>query len=209
MTYEELQKANATIRTMDVRGKDYAEVNQRVKAFRMLFPQGYIKTDLISNDGEVGKRTCVIRAEVGIGDMVLATGTAYENEGTGNINRTSYVENCETSAVGRALGFLGLGIDVAIASAEEVKNAIAQQTPAQSAQNAPRRKEDTQSSKISGVQVKTLLSLLEMNGLTLDSMLHTYGLTSEHDMTQAQYDDAIGRISAWAQRAKAKREGKA
>ena len=209
MTYEELQKANATIRTMDVRGKDYAEVNQRVKAFRMLFPQGYIKTDLISNDGEVGKRTCVIRAEVGIGDMVLATGTAYENEGTGNINRTSYVENCETSAVGRALGFLGLGIDVAIASAEEVKNAIAQQTPAQSAQETTRRTGGKQTDKISGVQVKTLLSLLEMNGLTLDSMLHTYGLTSEYDMTQAQYDDAIGRISAWAQRAKAKREGKA
>ena len=209
MTYEELQKANATIRTMDVRGRDYAEVNQRVKAFRMLFPQGYIKTDLISNDGEVGKRTCVIRAEVGIGDMVLATGTAYENEGTGNINRTSYVENCETSAVGRALGFLGLGIDVAIASAEEVKNAIAQQTPAQSAQETTRRTGGKQTDKISGVQVKTLLSLLEMNGLTLDSMLHTYGLTSEYDMTQAQYDDAIGRISAWAQRAKAKREGKA
>ena len=209
MTYEELQKANATIRTMDVRGRDYAEVNQRVKAFRMLFPQGYIKTDLISNDGEVGKRTCVIRAEVGIGDIVLATGTAYENEGTGNINRTSYVENCETSAVGRALGFLGLGIDVAIASAEEVKNAIAQQTPAQSAQETTRRTGGKQTDKISGVQVKTLLSLLEMNGLTLDSMLHTYGLTSEYDMTQAQYDDAIGRISAWAQRAKAKREGKA
>ena len=209
MTYEELQKANATIRTMDVRGRDYAEVNQRVKAFRMLFPQGYIKTDLISNDGEVGKRTCVIRAEVGIGDMVLATGTAYENEGTGNINRTSYVENCETSAVGRALGFLGLGIDVAIASAEEVKNAIAQQTPAQNAQETTRRTGGKQTDKISGVQVKTLLSLLEMNGLTLDSMLLTYGLTSEYDMTQAQYDDAIGRISAWAQRAKAKREGKA
>lgn len=202
MTYEELQKANATIRTMDVRGKDYAEVNQRVKAFRMLFPQGYIKTDLISNDGEVGKRTCVIRAEVGIGDMVLATGTAYENEGTGNINRTSYVENCETSAVGRALGFLGLGIDVAIASAEEVKNAIAQQTP----QEAPRPKDAKQTGKVSTVQVKTLLALLDANKLTLDSMLKNYNLTSEWDMTQAQYDDAMGRISAWAQKAKEKKK---
>lgn len=81
--------------------------------------------------------------------------------------------------------------------------------PAQSAQEATRRAGGKQTDKITGVQVKTLLSLLEMNGLTLDSMLHTYGLTSEYDMTQAQYDDAIGRISAWAQRAKAKREGKA
>ena len=44
-----------------------------------------------------------------------------------NINKTSYVENCETSAVGRALAILGIGIDTSIASANEVEDAIAQQ----------------------------------------------------------------------------------
>lgn len=59
--------------------------------------------------------------------MVLGTGTAYEKEGSTFINKTSYIENCETSAVGRALGMAGFGIDTSIASAEEVQNAIANQ----------------------------------------------------------------------------------
>jgi hypothetical protein len=55
---------------------------------------------------------------------VLGTGTAYEKESSSFINKTSYIENCETSAVGRALGMCGFGIDVSVASAEEVQNAI-------------------------------------------------------------------------------------
>ena len=57
----------------------------------------------------------------------LGSGTAYEKEDSTFINTTSYIENCETSAVGRALGFAGFGIDVSIASAEEVGNAILNQ----------------------------------------------------------------------------------
>ena len=52
------------------------------------------------------------------------TGVAYENEGSTYINKTSYIENCETSAVGRALGMLGIGIDVSIASADEMINEV-------------------------------------------------------------------------------------
>ena len=59
--------------------------------------------------------------------VILATGLAYEKEGSTFINKTSYIENCETSAWGRALGNLGIGIDTSIASAEEVGNAIKQQ----------------------------------------------------------------------------------
>ena len=58
---------------------------------------------------------------------LLGTGTAYEKEGSSNINKTSYIENCETSAVGRALAMCGLGIDLSVASFEEVQNAIEQQ----------------------------------------------------------------------------------
>ena len=53
---------------------------------------------------------------------------AYEKEGSTFINKTSYIENCETSAVGRALGFLGIGIDGSVASADEVKTAILNQS---------------------------------------------------------------------------------
>ena len=44
ITYEDIQKANETIKTTDIKGKEYAEVNQRIKAFRMLYPQGVIET---------------------------------------------------------------------------------------------------------------------------------------------------------------------
>ena len=69
-----------------------------------------------------------------MGDIV-ATGHAQEDKASSNINKTSYVENCETSAVGRALGFLGIGIETSIATADEVAMAIAKQE-AQPAQTA-------------------------------------------------------------------------
>jgi len=59
-------------------------------------------------------------------------------QGSSNINKTSYVENCETSAIGRALAILGIGIDTSIASANEVQDAIAKQgAPAPSKEDAP------------------------------------------------------------------------
>ena len=55
------------------------------------------------------------------------TGYAYEMVGSSQINKTSALENCETSSVGRALGFLNIGIDGSMATAEEIANAIHQQ----------------------------------------------------------------------------------
>lgn len=124
MTFEELQKANAMIKTTPIKGKQYAEVNQRIKVFRMLFPNGQIHTSIESLENGV----CVIKATVcDDNGQVLSNGHAYEKEDANFINQTSYIENCETSAIGRALGMLGIGIDTSIASAEEVENAINQQ----------------------------------------------------------------------------------
>lgn len=124
ITFDDIKRANSSIKTTAVQGKDYAEVNQRIKAFRMLFPAGFITTELKSVENGV----CIFGATVGYYDennnaIVLGTGTAYEKEGSSFINKTSYIENCETSAVGRALGMAGLGIDTSVASAEEVQNA--------------------------------------------------------------------------------------
>ena len=121
MTYDDIQKANAAIKTVNISGKQYAEVKERIKAFRMLWPDGYIKThvELIDED------TCMATAEVGQsypdGDRIFGTGTAMEVRTASRINQVSFVENAETSAVGRALGLLGLGINAAVASAEEVR----------------------------------------------------------------------------------------
>ena len=123
MNFEFIKKANETIITTDVKGKQYAEVNQRIKAFRMVYPEGTIDTCIISLENGV----CVMKANVYNGDKLLGTGHAYEKENSTFINKTSYIENCETSAVGRALAMCGFGIDTSIVSKEEVENAIEQQ----------------------------------------------------------------------------------
>lgn len=125
VTYYDIKNVNEKMHFTTVQKKPYAEVPQRVQGFRMLYPEGYIITEILSLEDGV----CVIRATAGYytvsGEkMVLGTGTAYEKEGSSFINKTSYIENCETSAVGRALGFLGIGSETSIASAEEVTNAI-------------------------------------------------------------------------------------
>lgn len=121
ITFEQIKKANEQIKTTDIKGKDYAEVNQRIKAFRMCYPNGSISTEILElADGIVTMRATVCNEE----GQVLGTGTAQEKETSSFINKTSYIENCETSAVGRALGMCGFGIDTSVASAEEVQNAI-------------------------------------------------------------------------------------
>lgn len=123
MKYEEIQSVCKELGTVDIKGKDYVQVNQRVIAFRKLFPEGMIETEIVKLEDGV----CVIKAMVYDGSHLMATGHAYEKEGSTFINKTSYIENAETSAVGRALGFLGIGIDESIASAEEVETAILNQ----------------------------------------------------------------------------------
>lgn len=130
--FEQLQKANGSIKTANIQGKEYAEVNQRIKAFRSLCPGGAILTEMLSCENGV----CIFKASVYDEDMrILGTGTAYEKEGSTFINKTSYIENCETSAVGRALGMCGFGIDTSIASSEEVQNAILNQGKNQNVQH--------------------------------------------------------------------------
>ena len=134
--YEDIKKANDSIVTTPIERKDkdgnlvvknYADVNQRIKAFRMIYPDGFIIPEMVSNENGV----CVFKAMVGYHDdgepKVLGIGTAYEKENSTFINKTSYIENCETSAVGRALGMAGFGIDTSVASYEEVANAIQNQ----------------------------------------------------------------------------------
>ena len=109
------------MKTVDIKGKAYVEVNERIKYFRENYKGWSLESDLLSLDNGVCVVKATIRDENGI---VKANGLAYEKENSTFINKTSYIENCETSAWGRALGNLGIGIDTSIASAEEVINAV-------------------------------------------------------------------------------------
>ena len=78
ITFEQIQEANKSIKTTDIKGKEYAEVNQRIKAFRMVYPNGCIRTEIESLNNGI----CLMRAYItDENGKMIATGTAYEKEG--------------------------------------------------------------------------------------------------------------------------------
>ena len=109
------------LKTVNIKGKDYVEVSERLKYFRENFQSYSLLTEII----ELTQDRVVMKAKI-INDkgVEVANGVAYEKEGNGYINKTSFIENCETSAWGRALANFGIGIDASVASADEVINAI-------------------------------------------------------------------------------------
>ena len=114
-------------KTTNIRGKQYVEVNERIKFFRQEdeYKNWTISTEFTALDSEMCVCKCVIADP---NQRVIATGHAHEERSSSHINKTSYVENCETSAIGRALAMMGIGIDTSIASANEVNDAIAKQS---------------------------------------------------------------------------------
>ena len=109
---------------VNIRGKEYLTVAYRVKQFRVDHPDWQIHTDIIHMDDD----RVVVRAEIcDSAGVTVASGHAEEKRSASQINQTSALENCESSAVGRALAFAGYG-GSEIASADEVQNAIYQQT---------------------------------------------------------------------------------
>lgn len=177
-TFAEIQEANKAIKTTDIKGKDYAEVNQRIKAFRMLHPNGLINTEMISNDGEM----CVFRAEIYTeDDHLLGTGTAFECKSNSFINKTSYIENCETSAVGRALAMCGIGIDTSIASAEEVANAIENQ-PKEAKKAQPKKSEAVKEAELKA-QVLGYINRHKMSVENIQKLCACYKVKSINDLT--------------------------
>ena len=108
---------------INIHGKEYATVAHRLAvARRNLGARLQIITEIISIDSE----TVVMKATGIVEGVTVATGHAEENRKSSRINTTSALENCESSAIGRMLSICGITND-AIASAEEVTNAIEQQ----------------------------------------------------------------------------------
>ena len=152
-------------------------VNERVKAFRDNFP-GYA---LLSEIVKLTDDTVVIKASILDSEQrLIATGYAQEDRTSSQINSTSYVENCETSAWGRALANLGIGIDVAISSADELANAIVQQN----------------SDKASDKQIAYLKNLLKKVGYPEDEYLASYGYTSFEEMPKKDISLDINKLKA-------------
>ena len=181
ITFEQITKANESLKSTDIKGKDYIEVNQRIKAFRMVYPTGSIETEMLSNENGV----CVFSAQVGYyaddGEYrTLGTGTAYEKENSSFINKTSYIENCETSAVGRALGMCGFGIDTDVSSYEEVQNALNNQD------------EPKAEPKATPNQIEILKKCYTGDKMT--KLLEANGITTIEEISLAKASELIGKL---------------
>tara|TARA_R100000742_G_C4276602_1_gene97799 strand:- start:1698 stop:2291 length:594 start_codon:yes stop_codon:yes gene_type:complete len=118
---------------MKFKGKEYTEVKDRLIAFSEEYPQATIHTELLAHapisDSATGEycNEYIVKAIVTPNPLqepeIFYTGHAAERDNTGFVNKTSALENCETSAVGRALAIAGFGGEFSIASKEEVENA--------------------------------------------------------------------------------------
>lgn len=160
---------------------DYVTVNTRIEKFYEKYPDGSIQTELISlQDGMCIYKAYAYRDRE---DTKPSTGHAYEKEGSSFINKTSYIENCETSAVGRALAMMGFEIKKSIASREEVENAKLQQE---------------MSELVTDIQAKTIYSMLIKSGLTNEKIVETlskkYGIENTSQLTRKQYAEILNKI---------------
>ena len=124
---------------------DYEPVAVRHSRWLAQHPNGRTITHMVSVPGA---DVCVIRAELWLEDLCVATGYAEEVRGAGNVNRTSHVENCETSAVGRALANAGMaGTDVNKRPSREEMSKVQNTAPKMRITQSP-------SAKVDGVIVK-------------------------------------------------------
>ena len=109
------------INTVKIQGNEYSEVKDRVMFFRTNPAySGYsIETEAVKLDEKEAIFKATIKNE---NNTIVSTGTAMEVPSNGFINKDNHIENTETSAVGRALGFLGIGIIGGIATADNMRN---------------------------------------------------------------------------------------
>ena len=182
LTYNDINKSNKAVNPMTIGDKQYAGVAERVKAFRRVFPAGRIQTE-IKEDGE----TCTCFAVVSVPAyyliddpenplefIVLSNGTAQEKAGSDFVNKRSHIENAETSAIGRALGFMAFGLYDDIASAQEIENA---------------KLADISKQKIDNLKVTSLTARCKKDGVPVEKLLAVCKIKSLEEMTEKKFSN--------------------
>lgn len=167
------QRTKVKLKTVNIKGKPYITVDERLIYFRDHYPNHALESEVI----EKTENTILIKAVISDeNSRVIATGLAEEEKDSSYINKTSYVENCETSAWGRALANFGIGIDAgSVASADEVNNAIANQN----------KKPNIKFKKgtLTDVQFARAIATIKAGDYTKEQLLKTFKLNSEQTKT--------------------------
>lgn len=167
----------AKLQTISIKGKEYVTVNERLKYFREKYPNYGLLSEIIQMDAETVTIKATIYDESG---RAIADGFANEDRTASMINKTSYVENCGTSAWGRALANFGIGIDANVASADELNNALERQ--------------EVMKSKIDKTKIAALKIAAEGKGIAIDMVLTRYDLDKIEDMNMEQWASAMSAI---------------
>ncbi len=125
--YTKEKWTDKNMKSISIHGKEYYEVKERVMEFHRRYLEGSIETEIIElTDTRFITKTIV---KPYVDKDIVYTGIACETIGSGGFSG-SELECCETSSVGRALGFLNIGITNSIASADEVRSATNNEKPA-------------------------------------------------------------------------------
>jgi len=171
---------------VNIHGKEYHTVAERVHAFREVSPDLTIETEIVRWEGD----DVVVKASISDNGKLIATGLAHEVRGSTNINKTSHVENCETSAIGRCLAAFGLGGSAEYASADEVANAISQQQEKDIEESIAFMRTEFQKSLIDNTQ--TILKYAEsILAIKAGIALNDYSTASEEWFSLTDEDKTI------------------
>lgn len=176
----------------NIRGKEYQTVALRVQKFRETHPAHALTSTVIYRDDECVVMQATIADEAG---RVLANGHAEEYRKSSQVNKTSALENAETSAIGRALAAFGFG-GTEFASANEVQNAIHQQDDERGAGGMP------------DAEYNRLVGMAKSAGMSERDLASKYDVADLRALNQQQYGDAIGRLGKLIE-AKSKAESNA
>ena len=164
-----------TIKAKNGKSKEYVPVNERLKEFRTNSKyEGWCITEEVLQLTEDFVAIMVkISDEKGV---VRGCGLAKEFK-AGMINSTSYVENCETSAWGRALGCIGIGIDEAVATADELQNAVTIQ--------------ETMAAPIDQNALDALVDKIMEKGVSASKITERYKVSKLEELNNGQWMQAM------------------
>ena len=182
--------------TVKIHGKEYKTVALRIQEFREKHPDFTIQTELV----EANDMLVIVKATIACAGQVIATGYAEEVRTASKINRTSALENAETSAVGRALAFFGLG-GSEIASADEVANAITQQSSQASKEDMEKLIAHNEAWRNNSGSIYFIKEYINMDDPKWENVAEAWGEISNEDKQAFWLAPSKGGVFTTAERA--------
>lgn len=179
---------------------DYEPVEERLARFWKDHPKGRVHTELV-NGSHAGESVVIVASiyKIASDEHPAATGHAQETPGSNPVNKTSWIENCETSAIGRALANMGYAPKGARPSREEMAKAAAPRIPSTSpprAQGKAGSRTKLRASQISLLQAAKDATIDDELRHRISRMLT--GTESVKDMTDEEADRVTKNL-AWFQ----------